>query len=76
MTQDARVALAYAPQRDGACAWPAAHALHSNILEALVENTQACLVRASGPLIRSTCVDHGLLQTASGKLLPGAWLPM
>lgn len=32
--------MAYAPQRDGMCAWAAAHALLSTVLEAKVENTQ------------------------------------
>ena len=39
--QDAKLALAYGPQRDGRCAWAPAHALLSTILEAMVENTQA-----------------------------------
>ena len=38
--QDAKLALAYGPQRDGRCAWAPAHALLSTVLEAMVENTQ------------------------------------
>lgn len=42
--QDAKLALAYAPQRDGQCTWAPAHALLSMVLEARVENTEVCNV--------------------------------
>ena len=54
--QDSRVALAYAPQKDsGRCAWAAAHALYSNVLEALTENTQAGLCHRQSACRRSAC---------------------
>jgi len=65
------VALAYAPQKDGRCAWSAAHALHSAVLEAQVENTQVgfwallkgqCMA-SQGALV-ATCLrrSHGRLR--------------